>query len=369
MDAGSIADCLTRDRLTTPARAAEIDSLLRDGRALSRALRGIGDTVRARVMDSALARFPNFYRSGLLDDTARLNRLVDHLNVTQEYVTGRTVQVAFRHYSAVTPGVAWHYYPYTGAGIFIHPLETVQSLGSATPDSLRASTDSLIAIGHAFWKYPVWYVAGGRRFPIWEYLFKNEISDAATRYRHLLRPPWRSSMPQGDIVRLYSILYQRTGDEIWARRARSVLEGFDIPWSAGGLRLDDTTHGYWYEEALPEAMIWNGSMQALIDVGVYAKTFPGDSLGQRLWRRGLDAAEYYTPLYDTGSWLVYSRVQGNVAAHYRNFCVALALALSRMTGDTLQWKSYARRWAAYSIPSGTCIGGPCNDAPPPPAIP
>jgi hypothetical protein len=184
----------------------------------------------------------------------------------------------------------------------------------------------------------------------------------------MIYPPWRSSMPQGDVMRLFTVLFRRTREAVWSERAKAVLVSFDTPWSRGGVRLDDTTDGYWYEEALPEAMIWNGSMQALVDVGVYAETFPSDSLGTRLWRRGLDAAYQFTPDYDTGTWLRYSRVQGNVAGHYRNFYVALALSLGRLSGDTATWKSYARRWAGYAIPSGTCVGGPCNDAPAP-AVP
>jgi hypothetical protein len=104
-------------------------------------------------------------------------------------------------------------------------------------------------------------------------------------------------------------------------------------------------------------------MQALVDVGVYAHTFTSDSLARRLWQRGIAAAAFFTPAYDTGHWLRYSRVQGNVSARYRNYSVALAMALGRLTGDD-SWMSYARRWASYTVPAGVCVNGPCDDGSP-----
>lgn len=358
--------CLLVERTVDSATARELANALTSVEASARRLHARGDSLHAIVLDSAIQRTANFFREGILDDSARVHRLVDHLLVSDQFASGELSPIGPRYYSPTTPHIAWHYYRWTGAGIFPHVLETMQALGSVTPDSLTAPTDSLAAAAGAIWRYAIWHQADGRRYPVWEYLFKNELADpTGSGYRHMLYPPWRSSMPQGDALRLFSILYARTRQPIWAERARAVLVSFDVPWHSGGVRLDDTTNGYWYEEALPEAMIWNGSMQALIDVGVYAKTFPDDSLGARLWRRGLDAAYRFTPDYDTGSWLRYSRVQGNVAAHYRNFCVALALALSRLTNDSTTWKGYARRWARYPIPDGRCVGGPCHDAPPP----
>jgi hypothetical protein len=358
------------DRTIDSASGAYVLARIVGARALTQHLRAALDSTGAETVDSAVSRFVNFYRDGLLDDSARIHRLLDHLTVTEQFVSGALSPIGPRYYSPAVPFISWHYYGSTGAGIFAHVLETVQALGAITPDSLTAPTDSLISAGDAVWRYAIWHEAKNRRFPVWEYLFKNQISDpTGSSFHYMLYPPWRSSIPQGDVMRLFTVLYQRTRDPKWAERARAVLVSFDTPWRDGGVRLDDTTNGYWYEEALPEAMIWNGSMQALIDVGVYSSTFPADTTGTRLWRRGLDAAYRFTPDYDTGTWLRYSRVQGNVAAHYRNFCVAVALSLGRLSGDTATWRGYARRWSAYRIPEGTCVGGPCNDAPAPPPVP
>jgi hypothetical protein len=353
--------CLTEQGVLDSATLLAHDSVLQDARVLTALYHELGDSLKGALLDSSLARLSGFFSRGLLDDSGMVNRMVDHIAVSVEYVLGTIPVVAHRYFPRRTPDLSWHYYPSTGQGIFFQPVETATAYGAQAPDTVGGTLSDLVRVGDALWHYAVWRVApDGRRFPLWLYNFKNGLNDPTpgSTFLLMLNPPWRSGMAQGLILLLYTELYRRTSDPIWQQRAESVLTSFDVAWSDGGIRLDDTSSGYWFEEAHPDLWIWNGSMQALVALGVYARQFPADSLAAWLWTRGLQAAVARTPDYDTGSWLLYSRRQGNVAPHYRDYYVKIAQALGRLTGDPL-WSGYAQRWAGYTPPTGPCVGGPC----------
>jgi hypothetical protein len=240
----------------------------------------------------------------------------------------------------VTPYLTWYDYPGTGA--YFQPVTTTQAIAHLLP---RASVplDTLLLIGEALHRYALWREADGIRFPVWEYQF-NWVSGGVP-----VRAPWISGMSQGLVMSVFTEAWRRTGQAEWKTRAYEVLNSFTVTWNKGGVMLDDTTQGYWWEEYHPDVMIWNGSVQALVDVG-FLWTVTGDSTVKRMFDRGIQALKYYTPRYDTGTWTLYSLTQGHNSVAYHAYHVALLDTLFAQTGDPW-FRETADRWRAYTPPS------------------
>jgi D-glucuronyl C5-epimerase C-terminus len=114
--------------------------------------------------------------------------------------------------------------------------------------------------------------------------------------------------------------------------------------------LDDTTQGYWWEEFHPIVKVWNGSAQALIDVG-FLWSVTQDTTVKRMFEAGVASLKYYTPEYAIGSWTLYSRTQGLNSIAYHNYHVALMDVLYDQTDDPW-FKETADRWRGYLPPAG-----------------
>lgn len=290
----------------------------------------------------AVQHVADFYNAGALSDSARFNRVIDHVAVTVEYVRGTIRSSGTLYFPRRTPGLVWFYY--SGTGFYFQPVTTVQRLLPLL-SAPNVSTDTLVATGDALWRYTVWHEGESKRFPRWEYLFPWYASGAVW-----LRPPWESGMAQGSVMELFTELYRRTGDVLWKNRASDVFRSFQVSMDAGGARLPDTSAGYWWEEYHPRVMVWNGSVKALITLGDFAQTM-GDTLALRMYSRGLDALKYYTPRYDLGYWTYYSLTGYLATRGYHAYHVELLDALYTQNGD-IWFKDLADRWRAYVPPPG-----------------
>jgi len=304
---------------------------------------GIANFHKASELTRALAHIQEYYSRGLFEDSARFHRLLDHVLVTIEYVSDTTL-----HYDAgghawpsTTPYLAWVYYP--SAGMHFQPVTTSQYVVSVVPKP-TVPTDSLVGIAEHLYEYAVWRDRSGLRFPVWEYQFtwtSGGITDIA---------PWVSGMAQGLVLETFAAAFQRTGDPMWLRRSREVLNSYRVNWDEGGVLLPDTSHGFWWEEFNPVVRVWNGSVQALVAVGYFWQV-TGDSSAKRMFDRGLEALRFYTPLYDTGNWTLYSLTQGYNSVAYHKYEIALLDTLAAMSGDP--WcKETADRWRTYTPPPG-----------------
>ncbi len=320
------------------------DSILRAAVALAESLRadtGVRSFFGSAEMQRAIGHLSDFYVAGLVPDSVRFDRIVDHVAASAEYVRGTIPRARGYFFPSRTPHLAWVYYG--GRGLYFNPVTTVQNLLPflAAP---KVPMDTLSQLGNALWHYAVWHTGGGQRFPRWEYEFVWETGGI------WLLPPWESAMAQGSVMALFVELYRRSGDGIWRSRAQDVFRSFQVSWDEGGALLADTSHGYWWEEYHPRVMVWNGSVKALLTVGYYAQTMQ-DASALRMYRRGIDALKYFTPRYDTGSWTLYSLTQGLNTVAYHTYCVQLLDSLYAQNGD--QWfKGTADRWRKYTPPSG-----------------
>jgi hypothetical protein len=318
------------------------DSIVRvaaDLRDRLRADSGTAAFARSSEVRRAISHLGEFYADRLLEDSVRFDRMIDHIAVTMEYVAGAIPHNGASYYPTRTPRLTWVYYPNTG--IYFQPVTSVQRIFPLLY-APTVSTDTLRKLADALWNYAVWYQGPRGAFPRWEYDF---IFGTGGVY---MRPPWQSAMAQGSLMVLFTELYKRTGEEVWRRRAYDVLRSYTVSWDHGGVLLPDTSHGYWWEEYNPRVMVWNGSVKALLTLGVLAQVM-SDTGALRMYHRGLDALKYYTPLYDTGSWTLYSLTQGLNSPDYHAYCIQLLDAPYAQSGD-IWLKETADRWRTYKPP-------------------
>lgn len=347
-DASAVATCLFDRHIVSASDRDSALTLFAAAEFKVDSLRALGDPVSheqsARIL-RALASITGFHRRGLFVDSVRFHRIMDVVSVAIEIADGQ-VQLAgngtVRPHA--TPHLVWYSYP--GIGAFFQPVTTVQTVAYIIPQP-GLPTDSFVNIGEQMWRYAIWREARGVHFPVWEYDF-TWTSGGVTN-----EAPWISGMNQGVVIELFAECFRRTGDIIWKIRALEVLKSLEVNWSEGGVRLDDTTHGYWWEEFHPIVQVWNGSVNAVIGVGhLWAVTH--DPEVKRMFDRGIEAIKYYTPQYDTGTWTLYSRTEGLNTVGYHNVCIAMLDALFAQTGD--QWfKDTADRWRGYTPPAGAPV--------------
>jgi D-glucuronyl C5-epimerase-like protein len=340
-----VPGCLLARRILDPSDTIDPSQVFRRAIHLRDSLTGDTSAVLfadASLLTRSLIHISQMYSRGLLKDSVRFHRLVDHVAVTEEVVKGSGAAWPYPKIAPKrTPYLLWLSYP--NDGYYFQPASTMQAAGFLFVRS-NLSTDSLAALGDALWGYALWRSHASLRFPVWEYYFPYNSGGVTNE------PPWISALPQGYALIVYAELYRRTNDSRWRSRAFSVLNSYKVVHEDGGVLLSDTTHGYWWEEFSPYIMIWNGSAQAALGAGELWQA-TGDSEVKRMFDRSIDALKYYTPFYDTGYWTLYSRTGGYNSRDYHAGCIAIMDAFYSVTGD-LWFKNIADRWRSYVPPPG-----------------
>jgi hypothetical protein len=339
-----VSECLLLREVISPADYDSSIALFTSAQLKADSFHQLGGPTNfeksARIARS-LGLVTGFHRRDLMNDSARFHRIMDAVSVAIEISEDRVAVVGGKVRPSVTPFLVWYSYP--GIGAYFQPVTTSQTVAHLLPRT-DVPTDSLINIADRLYNYAIWREYGDKRFPVWEYEF-TWTSGGITA-----ESPWISGMAQGLVMSVFAEVYRRTGSQGWKDRVYEVLNSFQVTWRNGGVMLDDTTHGYWWEEFHPIVQVWNGSVQALIDVG-FVWSVTQDTMIKRMYDRGLESLRYNTPDYDTGTWTVYSRTQGQNSVAYHNFHIALLDVLYRQTGDP--WvKETADRWRSYVPPPG-----------------
>jgi hypothetical protein len=347
LEATRVPSCLLQRQVIDAALSSRAESVLLAATNLRDSLRTYVDTAtfrKAADMTRALTHVVEFYTRGLLDDSSRFNRIIDHVTVSQQFVSGRLTQnptYTLRWSSPRTPGLVWVYYP--NNGLFFMPVSTYQSRFMIFP-AASTQTDSLAVTAAGMERYLMHRTFNGTTFGVWEYDFYWQTAGI------FLALPWVSAMAQGGGMVLFSEMYRRTGDMKWRQDAYEVFNSYKVHWENGGVWLSDTVHGYWWDEYDPVDRVWNGSVLALIDLGFFANVM-GDTVAQSMYQRGIDAVKYWTRFYDTGSWTLYSLNQGLNSRFYHQWQITLLDTLYQQTQDPW-FSTLATKWRSYTPPPG-----------------
>lgn len=342
VSADQVVTCLRQTGSIGSREAAVADSVFAAADSLVAALAATSDYSRFRnsgIVLAAKQHFTDFYDRGLLTDSVRFNRMVDHVAVTLEFVRGELAATpSGLYFPRRTPDLGWSFQDQVG--IYFEPSLTMERRMGAVPPILHAAASEFLRLGEAMWSYGEIRRSGGRPEMVWEleYSARTCIADEVA--------PRISAGVQGPALNLFTELFRVTADPLWRDRARAVLTSLDRGWSDRGVRLDDTTHGYWWESASPPAMTWRGDAETVVAVLRYA-ALTGDTSATRLGRGGLAALAYWTPMFDTGSRLRYCLAGGFASSDTQQIFVALARALFAETGDSV-WDVRSIRWAGYA---------------------
>lgn len=346
-DPRDVPGCLQHAGIVSRAAQQDGDSVLADAQhfvdSISPAPATMGEFIKRSETIRAMNHLSDYYWRGLLRDSARYDRIVDHIAVTLEYERGLKPVQPLRFRPKRTPGLTWVYY--ANLGIYFQPVTSVQSFEFNFP-APWVSTDSLAFVGNALYHYAIWHRGkSGPRFPVWEYNFAWNSGGWTTA------DPWHSGMAQGLALLVFTQLYDRTHDALWKTRAYDTYNSYKVSWDDYGAMMPDTSQGYWWEEYAPVVQVWNGSVTALLELDYFAKVFH-DAEAARMVASGIQAVKYYTPrYYDTGFWMNYSRTQGWVSQSYMNYHVTLADTLFARTGDSW-FQTFAQKIHSYTAPTG-----------------
>lgn len=338
--------CLRQSGAIGLADAAAADSVFAAADSLVAALALTSEYSRFRnsgIVLAAKQHFTDFYDRGLLRDSVRFNRMVDHVAVTLEFVRGDlTAGADGLYFPRRTPELGWSFQDQVG--VYFEPSLTIERRMGAVPPILHDAAVEFIQLGEAMWTYGELRRAGGPPEMVWEleYSARTCIADEVA--------PRLSAAVQGPALNLFTELFRVTADPLWRDRARAVLSSLDRGWSDGGVRLDDTTHGSWWESASPAAMTWRGDAATELAVLRYA-ALTGDTTAVRLGQGGLAALAYWTPMFDTGSALRFCLAGGFGSGDTQQIFVGLAHALFAETGDSV-WEERSVRWAGYPAGGG-----------------
>lgn len=336
--------CLSRQGVLSEGDGITALSILTDAVALRDSVsvgNSAGSFWRTAEMNRAFQRVIDYFDRAQFTDSARFHRMLDHVLVTEEYVRGTLRWIGPSAWPDATPFLSWSFY--SPGGMQFQAVNTVQSVAPLFPRS-TVPTDSLLGMGEQLYRYALWRQYAARRYPVWEYNFTFSAGGVT------LIAPWISGLAQGYGIILFTELYRRTGDPLWRDRAYETLESYKVTWDNGGVLLPDTTHGYWWAEYHPTVRVWNGAAQATLAVGELWEV-TRDPEVKRMFDRGIESIKYYTHLYDTGTWTLYSRTQWYNTVSYHNSCVRILDALFTVSGDGW-FKSLADRWRAYTPPPG-----------------
>jgi hypothetical protein len=304
------------------------------------------DLLRGRFVVRALQHVADLYDEGAVGDSARMHRLLDHVMVSADFVRGNLVQAADGYWiTQRTPEIAWVYLP--NVGIYPDPAGSVHRVLGAGPVHARPELAALESLGEALWAYGV-PMSGDADAPIWE-LYYPAISCTV-----FLLPPRQSAAVQTAVLRVFTELARRTGNERWAARAAAVMPSFRTSWDDGGVRVAGRD-GAWWEEADPRAGYWRGAARAAVAVWDFAEV-TGNSDARELAEEGVRAAKLAAPRFDDGTWTRDCLGGGYQDRDNHQLFIRLADALHSRTGDHF-WADLATRWAALVPPPGFAVAG------------
>jgi hypothetical protein len=279
----------------------------------------------------------------LFTDSIHYHRALDRVRVSVEVARGGVPRDALgRFYPAATPHLAWA--RISGKGLHFQPVNSVQHVIYPVPKPWDKPVDTLLAVGEALWQYRVpTRLATGKVVPMWEYDFAHTSGGVS------VTAPWHSGMAEGYALMLFAENYRHTGLQVWRDRAYAVLPALMTSWDSGGVRLPDTSAGYWFEEFHPTVQVFNGAAHVALHIGVAARDFADDPELTRIARSADAAILSAAPRYDDGRWTLYSRTQGWNTQVYHDMHIALMRELAAQTGDA-RYTALADKWAAYVRP-------------------
>lgn len=289
---------------------------------LHRPIRGKSKRARAKRRAIAPRRAPMRWQVALVSRMAARGNLT-HDRVAPLFTTLNNNARWFRHNGPAVTGsdrrfgnsrIIFQYFD--GIGWQWHPLSNFAKLNAIwtvdTPPSRRAQRSYARELIR-------WGVRRNSALT-WEYYFDFSGS----------RAPWVSVISQGTAAQSLARVAYRMHNRSMMRAARLATRSFrQTPTRGIKLRRDGGYHFLAYSGS-PRLIILNQFLQGLVGLRAYAR-ISGDRSARALYMKGLAAARTEVPLFDTGSWSLYSLDGVKDSLHYHLLTISF---LGKLCGYT-----------------------------------
>lgn len=306
---------------------------------LNKPIRGSSPKARAKRDAVKLRRGPMKWQLKMVSRMARTHR-INADRIAPLFTTLANNTKWFRHNGPAAVAtdrrfgnsrIIFQYFG--GIGWQFHPLSNFAKLNAIwtvdTPPSRRAQRSFARELIH-------WGVMRGSALT-WEYYFDFSGSSA----------PWVSAISQGTATQSLARVAYRMNNRSIMRAARLASRSFNqAPTRGIRLRRDGGYHFLGYSGA-PNLIILNQFLQGIIGLRAYALL--GDDKHARVtYKRGIKAAVVETPMFDTGSWSLYSLNGERDDMHYHLLTISFLDDLCKSTKEEVfcntrdKFKSYVK---------------------------
>lgn len=306
---------------------------------LNKPIRGKSAKARAKRNAIKVRRGPMKWQLKMVSRMARSHRLSAD-RMAPLFTTLANNARWFRHNGPAAAGtdrrfgdsrIIFQYF--AGIGWQFHPLSNFAKLNAIwtvdTPPSRRAQRSFARELIR-------WGVKRGSALT-WEYYFNFSGSSA----------PWVSAISQGTATQSLARVAYRMHNRSIMRAARLASRSFNqAPTRGIRLRRDGGYHFLGYSGA-PNLIILNQFLQGIIGLRAYA--IIGDDKHARVtYKRGIEAAKVETPMFDTGSWSLYSLNGEKDDLHYHLLTISFLDDLCKATKEDVfchtrdKFKSYVK---------------------------
>ncbi len=307
--------------------------------SLNKPIRGSSPRARAKRDRVKVRRGPMKWQVRMIQRMARQGRIsADRMAPLFTTLSNNTRW--FRHNGPVAAGtdrrfgnsrIIFQYFP--GIGWQFHPLSNFAKLNAVwtvdTPPSRRAQRSYARELIR-------WGVRRNGALT-WEYYFGFSGSPA----------PWISAISQGTAMQALARVGYRMHNRSMMRAAKYAARSFNQPPSRGvRLRRDGGYHYLGYSGA-SKLIILNMFLQSLNGMRTYY-VLNDDKHVRKLYRKGVAAAKVETPMFDTGSWSLYSLNGEKTDEHYHRLTIEFLDTLCKNTKEAVfcdtrdKFKSYLR---------------------------
>jgi hypothetical protein len=237
------------------------------------------------------------------------------------------------------------FYNYTHAGLQRNPLFIANEVIYHISEYKKTNNEisKIVALSNANWL--VNSVTTNDNYSILEYEFSLPSYE--------LNPPWRSGLAQGRAIEGLAKAYDITGNQMFLKTAKSLLNAFFVEVINGGVTYKTTNDGWWYEEYIDEdvdntSRVLNGMISSVISIYNYYN-LTGDIDAKFLFDQGVLALKKDLSQYDINGCSYYDIDRNPATLKYHKFHIRLLERLFMLTDDEI-FRKYQERWTKCDLP-------------------
>lgn len=173
----------------------------------------------------------------------------------------------------------------------------------------------------------------------WEYYEYNE--------KYKIKPPYTSSMAQGQVISFYLRYYQITKDDYFLKQSIKIYKFLKIEVQDGGVRRYDDECNLWFEEYPTEkpSFVLNGFIYCIFGLFDLKRIIDSQDINEDI-ENCIKTLEVNLHKFDAGYWSKYDLIKFELVRYYyqKNVHVPQLSVLYRLTNKEI-FNHYSKKWA------------------------